>query len=129
LRANWNGAKEGERKMGSTLHVTLCQHKVWRSKYGCLSCDKEEQMLKVKACEHPDRLLVFSSGEDAPGKSLDTCEQCKTCGAVIHDYRHNGGQRSPNYPIVRASPLLEPFLSVCQELLEAQAEVRKLRQR
>jgi hypothetical protein len=63
---------------------------------------------------------VFSSGEDAPGKSLDTCEQCNTCGAVIHDYRHNGGQRSPNYPIVRQSPLLEPFLSVCQQLIEAE---------
>ncbi len=79
-----------------------------------------DRMLKVKACEHTSRTLVFSSGEDAPGKSLDTCEQCNTCGAVIHDYRHGGGLRSPNYPIVRESPLLKPFLAVCQQLIEAE---------
>jgi hypothetical protein len=25
--------------MGSTLHVRLCPHKVWRDKYGCSKCD------------------------------------------------------------------------------------------
>lgn len=85
-----------------------------------------DRMLKVKACEHKDRRLVFSSGEDAPGKSLDTCEQCNTCGAVIHDYRHGGGQRSPNYPMVYASPMLEPFLSVCQQLIDVEREARAM---
>ena len=43
-------------------------------------------------------MLVFGSGEDAPNKSLDEIFHCKRCGMVKHDYRHNGGQRSPNYP-------------------------------
>ncbi|HTQ47471.1 MAG TPA: hypothetical protein VMI75_32165 [Polyangiaceae bacterium] len=83
-----------------------------------------EQLMKVKACEHKDHLLVFSSGEDAPGKSLDTLSLCQVCGALVHDYRHNGGQRSPNYPIVYSSPMLTPFLSVCQELIDAQRVVK-----
>lgn len=28
--------------MGSTLHVNLCPHKVWREKYGCAECDAED---------------------------------------------------------------------------------------
>jgi hypothetical protein len=28
--------------MGSTLHVKLCPHKVWREKYGCAKCDTDE---------------------------------------------------------------------------------------
>ena len=30
--------------MGSTLHVRLCPHKVWREKYGCAKCDAEERL-------------------------------------------------------------------------------------
>ena len=45
-----------------------------------------------------DWLMVFGSGDDAPGKSLDEIFHCRRCGAVKHDYRHNGGRRSPNYP-------------------------------
>lgn len=43
--------------------------------------------------------FMSAHGEDAPGKSLDTYDQCYRCGLVRHDYSHNGGQRSPNYPI------------------------------
>lgn len=43
--------------------------------------------------------FMSSHGEDAPGKSLDTYEQCARCGLVKHDYAHGGGQRSPNYPL------------------------------
>lgn len=42
---------------------------------------------------------MSSHGEDAPGKSKDTYEQCAICGLVKHDYRHGGGQAPPNYPI------------------------------
>lgn len=43
--------------------------------------------------------FMSAHGEDAPGRSRDTYEQCFRCGLVRHDYSHNGGQRSPNYPI------------------------------
>ena len=42
--------------------------------------------------------LVISWGEDAPNKTLDLIYFCPTCGTVKHDYRHNGGQTSSNYP-------------------------------
>ena len=45
-------------------------------------------------------LSISAHGEDAPGKSLDTYEQCARCGALKHDYRHGGGYVSPNYPTV-----------------------------
>lgn len=45
-------------------------------------------------------LFIASHGADAPGCSLDIYEQCARCGAMRHDYRHNGGQTSPNYPVV-----------------------------
>lgn len=83
-----------------------------------------DRMLKVKACEHPDTREVFSYGEDAPGKSQDTLSFCNTCGALIHDYRHNGGQKSPNYPVVYESPMLGAFLSVCQQLIDTEREAR-----
>lgn len=38
-------------------------------------------------------------GEDAPGSCPDTYSHCSRCGAVKHDYRHGGGQTSPNYPM------------------------------
>lgn len=56
------------------------------------------------SCEHAKKRLIFATGEDAPGKSLDTISQCQQCGAVIHDYAHSGGQRSPNYPMVYPVP-------------------------
>ena len=45
-------------------------------------------------------LFLGGHGQDAPGQSLDTYEQCARCGAVKHDYRHGGGQTSPNYPML-----------------------------
>lgn len=45
-----------------------------------------------------DWTLIIGMGEDAPGKSLDEVFWCQACGTVKHDYRHNGGERSPNYP-------------------------------
>lgn len=42
--------------------------------------------------------FVFSTGADAPGRSLDTISQCKQCGALQHDYRHNVGETAPGYP-------------------------------
>ena len=44
--------------------------------------------------------FIASCGEDAPGKSKDIFEQCTRCGAMRHDYRHNGGQTSPCFPDV-----------------------------
>jgi hypothetical protein len=46
-----------------------------------------------------DYLLVSSHGEDAPNNSLDEYKYCHRCGTLRHDYRHNGGQASPNYPL------------------------------
>lgn len=46
-----------------------------------------------------DYLLVSSHGEDAPNKSLDEYRYCHRCGTLRQDYRHNGGQTSPNYPM------------------------------
>jgi len=52
------------------------------------------------SCEH-EWEFWFSTGEDAPGHSKDIVETCNRCGATKHDYRHGGGQRSPNYPMFR----------------------------
>lgn len=46
-----------------------------------------------------DHEFMSAHGQDAPGMSCDTYDQCVRCGLVRHDYRHGGGQRSPNYPI------------------------------
>lgn len=58
-------------------------------------------------CEHR-WLFIFSAGEDAPGKSLDTISHCSLCGAVKHDYAHGGGMTSPNYPMIYAGPPARP---------------------
>lgn len=73
-------------------------------------------------CTHATTVHVFSVGEDAPGKSLDTISQCTVCGAVVHDYRHGGGMTSPNYPIVTESPLTVPFRQLAQQLIEAERD-------
>lgn len=41
---------------------------------------------------------IVGFGEDAPEKSLDLISFCFKCGTMKHSYRHNGGQRSDNYP-------------------------------
>ena len=89
--------------------------------------DTSEKLLKVKACEHKERRLLLGTGEDAPGNSKDDVYLCNTCGAGIHEYAHGGGLTSPNYPMVYESPLLKPFLAVCQQLIDAEREVKKLR--
>ena len=78
-------------------------------------------------CDHATKAFVFSAGEDAPGKSLDTISQCKVCGAIIRDYRHGGGMTSPNYPMITPSPLTVPFLQLAQQLIESERERDELR--
>lgn len=51
----------------------------------------------VIMAEHAWHLIV-AKGEDSPGHSLDSVSWCIRCGMVRHDYSHNGGQTSPNYP-------------------------------
>lgn len=80
-----------------------------------------QKEMRVKACDHAATRELCSFGEDAPGKSLDIISQCKTCGATIHDYRHGGGQTSPNYPMVHDSPLLVPFKQIAQQLIASEA--------
>lgn len=66
-----------------------------------------------------DWKFVASHGQDAPGQSLDTYEQCSQCGALRHDYRHNGGQTSPNYPVIYKYGASIPTNAPCLGLLGA----------
>lgn len=43
--------------------------------------------------------LVIATGEDAPNQSRDEIWWCCKCGTVKHEYAHNGGHTSPNYPV------------------------------
>jgi hypothetical protein len=45
-----------------------------------------------------DWVLIFGTGADAAGQSRDEILWCTICGTVRHDYSHNGGRKSPNYP-------------------------------
>lgn len=66
-----------------------------------------------------DWRFLAGHGQDAPGQSLDTYEQCSQCGAVRHDYRHGGGQRSSNYPEIWKLGARIPVDSPCLGLLGA----------
>lgn len=68
--------------------------------------------------EH-DWKFVGGHGQDAPGQSLDTYEQCSQCGALQHDYRHGGGMTSPNYPEVWKFGARIPVDAPCLGLLGA----------
>lgn len=50
-------------------------------------------------CPHTNLRTLWTSGEDAPGKSLDITQLCDDCGLLRHDYRHNGGQTSSIFPM------------------------------
>lgn len=92
----------------------------------CVEHDARKAMATAP-CDHATKAFVFSAGEDAPGKSLDTISQCKVCGAIIRDYRHGGGMTSPNYPMITPSPLTVPFLQLAQQLIESERERDELR--
>ncbi len=77
-------------------------------------CVEREQGMSV----HDWKLLTYR-GEDAPGRSLDSYSQCSQCGALKHDYAHNGGQTSPNYPLLYKFGVAIPRDSECLGLLGA----------
>lgn len=71
-------------------------------------------------CEEHDWQFIFSTGEDAPGRSLDTIDRCALCGTIRHDYRHGGGHVSPNYPQYYASPLIGKLEAECTRRINAE---------
>ena len=115
-----------------------CPRCAWQSKLGDVAislldaaerCGEHDarKAMATAPCDHATKAFVFSAGEDAPGKSLDTISQCKVCGAIIRDYRHGGGMTSPNYPMITPSPLTVPFLQLAQQLIESERERDELR--
>jgi hypothetical protein len=56
--------------VGSTLHVKLCPHKVWREKYGCAKCDEDER--SVCECGHTKE----EHGRDPSYPLATDCEGC-----------------------------------------------------
>lgn len=59
------------------------------------ACHEEPSLSRA---QHQYR-VISTHGEDAPNKSLDTYSYCGRCGTLKHDYHHNGGRTSPNYPM------------------------------
>src|SRR5688572_14313493 len=60
---------------------------------------KDRRIMGVRLMAEHKWRLVLGVGEDAPNKSKDEIYWCERCGCVRHDYSHNGGQKSPNYPV------------------------------
>lgn len=72
------------------------------------------RLMTVAPCAH-ERMHTLNSGFE---NYIGLCAQC---GAVATDY----SERPTSARVWRESPLLQPFLAVCQELLDAQGELRK----
>jgi hypothetical protein len=57
--------------MGSTLNVKLCPHDVWREKYGCVACVKQETAaldMATAAMRAWDEQLAADDGSFGPAE-------------------------------------------------------------
>ena len=62
--------------MGSTLTVNLCKHKVWREKYGCSECAKEEKSGQRRHDVLKQAISLGLHGISATDEGVYTCHEC-----------------------------------------------------